>query len=167
MILDYNGSTSPATSLRGALLATTVKDTAPFDTGVGVGYFDDGAKVTARATYVGDANLDGNVNALDFNALATSFGTGQFWQEGDFNYDGVVNTNDFNALAGNFNRSTVLSAPALGAPPALGALVPEPASACGIALSGLLLARRKRGWKTAEINVALLPKAGRIEGVRS
>jgi hypothetical protein len=72
-----------------------------------------------RYTYAGDANLDGKVNALDFNAVATNFGSsGDQWYQGDFNYDGVVNTQDFMQLAINFNQ------PALG--PALGSVVPEP-----------------------------------------
>ena len=40
---------------------------------------------------LGDANLDGKVNALDFNALATNFGKtpgSDVWTQGDFNYDG-------------------------------------------------------------------------------
>jgi hypothetical protein len=56
-------------------------------------------------TYFGDANLDGKVNALDFNAVATNFGKtpgSDVWAQGDFNYDGNVNTLDFTALAGSF-----------------------------------------------------------------
>ena len=37
-----------------------------------------------------DANHDGTVNALDFNALATNFGAnGANFSQGDFNYDGT------------------------------------------------------------------------------
>ena len=83
----------------------------------------------------GDANLDGLVNALDFNALATNFGgSGRFWFQGDFNYDGITNTLDFNSLAANFNQ------PALASPP-LGNVVPEPFS---IALMIVPLAMRRR-----------------------
>src|SRR5262249_21316648 len=54
----------------------------------------------------GDANLDGNVNALDFNSLASNFGLlGRFWFHGDFNYDGTVNTIDFTVLATNFAKT--------------------------------------------------------------
>ena len=61
-----------------------------------------------RFTYFGDANLDGNVNALDFNRLAINFGKtpgSDVWSQGDFNFDGIVNTLDFNALASNFNAT--------------------------------------------------------------
>ena len=68
-----------------------------------------------RYTTVGDANLDNKTNALDFNALATNFGsTTANWYQGDFNYDGKVNTTDFTALALNFN-ATVASAASLAA----------------------------------------------------
>ena len=92
-----------------------------------------------RYTYYGDTNLDGKVNALDFNALATNFGkTSEFWINGDFNYDGVVNTQDFALLAGNFNQSFTF-----GAPP-LGTLVPEPGCIAALAAGASLMERRRR-----------------------
>ena len=71
-------------------------------------------------TFVGDTNLDGKVNAMDFNSLASSFGasSGALWINGDLNYDGAVDSSDFAALALNFN-TTMPS-------PAVGVLVPEP-----------------------------------------
>ena len=77
------------------------------------------------------------MNALDFNALATSFGaaSGGFWSQGDFNYDGVVNTADFTAMAVNFNQ--VLASPTLGT------LVPEPSCAAIVLCGGLVLRRRR------------------------
>ena len=88
-----------------------------------------------RYTWSGDANLDGKVNALDFNALASNFGgaTGKFWNEADFNYDGMTNTADFNALASNFNQPVLAS-------PALVTVVPEPS----ICLSCLFLYHIRR-----------------------
>ena len=80
-----------------------------------------GTSVLIAYTLAGDANLDGVVNALDFNAIASNFGavSGKFWYQGDFNYDGITNTADFTALASNFNQPPVMT-------PALGTLVPEP-----------------------------------------
>jgi hypothetical protein len=66
------------------------------------------------APLYGDANDDGFVNALDFNALASHFSqTGQTWITGDFNQDGLVNGLDFNALASNFGQ-TPSAGPAIG-----------------------------------------------------
>lgn len=82
----------------------------------------DGDSVLLKYTYLGDANMDGKVNALDFNILASNYGNQNFpgWTEGDTNYDAVVDTTDFNNLATNFNL-------ALPASP-LATLVPEPSA---------------------------------------
>ncbi|HEX3356350.1 MAG TPA: hypothetical protein VHS31_05145 [Tepidisphaeraceae bacterium] len=95
--------------------------------------------VLVRLTYNGDANLDGKVNLLDLNALATNFGSSnRGWVAGDFNYDLKVNLLDFNMLAANFNASP------LAAPTApLGALVPEPMALGATALFTLLATRRR------------------------
>ncbi len=105
------------------------------------GHTVDNSSVLVRYTLAGDANLDGTVNALDFNAIATNFGksTTSVWTQGDSNYDGLVNTADFLLLAQNFNAP--LAAPPLAAP--LGALVPEP-TMLGLLSMLPLLARRKR-----------------------
>ena len=107
---------------------------------------DDGvSKVTVGYTVFGDANLDGNVNALDFNAVATGFGSGTFWYQGDFNYDGVVNTTDFMTLAQDFGgiAPTPTAAPVLS--PVLGRLVPEPmTSGAVLAMAGIAITRRRR-----------------------
>jgi autotransporter-associated beta strand protein len=152
MVFDYgaSGSGDPLPNIR-PLLQTALA--ANFATGqfrvgnatpgIGIGYIDDtvGQKLQLLRTYLGDANIDGKVNALDFNALATNYGaTGAaVWQQGDFNYDGSVDTLDFNQLAGNFNQS-------LPAPPApgLGTLVPEPTSLLLVPVAGLLMRRKRR-----------------------
>jgi hypothetical protein len=93
--------------------------------------------VLLRYTWSGDANLDGRVNALDFNAIATNFGgSGKFWSDGDMNFDGTVNTADFTALSQNFNL--VLPAPLLGA------LVPEPGLVSVVVAGASLLALRRQ-----------------------
>jgi hypothetical protein len=69
--------------------------------------------VLVRGTYLGDANLDGTVNSLDFGALASSFNlTGRVWSQGDFNFDGITNALDFNAIATNFGQTAAAQPPA-------------------------------------------------------
>ncbi len=83
------------------------------------------------------------MNALDFNAVATNFGSsGKYWQDGDFTYDGNVDTLDFTMMARNFNQSIPVAGDLLG--PALGTLVPEPASIILIAAAGAFGFQRRR-----------------------
>ena len=97
----------------------------------------DGMIRALSAPLYGDADDNGVVNALDFNALATHFGqSAQPWKNGDFNGDGIVNALDFGALASNFGQAPPPDA-------ALGGLVPEPCLAL-LALPFLLLFRRSR-----------------------
>src|SRR4029079_7147005 len=54
----------------------------------GLGWKDDGTKVTVGYGYYGDANLDGTVSTADFTVLAQNFASPGVWASGDFNYDG-------------------------------------------------------------------------------
>jgi hypothetical protein len=95
--------------------------------------------VLVRCTFSGDSNLDGTVNALDFNVLATNFGgSGKPWFNADFNFDGAVTSTDFNALAMNFGMTVPSSTPSLAT------LVPEPSVAVAGALFVLLVMPRPR-----------------------
>jgi autotransporter-associated beta strand protein len=98
-----------------------------------------------RYTYLGDANLDGKVNALDFNAVATNFGnvSTREWDQGDFNYDGMTNTLDFTALATNFGLTLPAPGSVVPASPVLGSLVPEPSLAALLVVMPLLRRRRR------------------------
>ena len=80
----------------------------------------DDVSITLAAA--GDTDANGEVNFLDFLALAENFGQDGGWAEGDFDGDGQVAFNDFLALAENFGQSV----------PAAAAAVPEP--------TGLLMA---------------------------
>jgi hypothetical protein len=99
----------------------------------------DGDAVLLKYTYLGDANLDGKVNALDFNVLATNFGSSNLplWAQGDFNYDASVDTSDFMMMANNFGQQ-------LASAPALGSVVPEPTAIAGLMAMGLTMLRRGR-----------------------
>ena len=99
----------------------------------------------------GDANLDGMVDTLDFNALAANFGgTGKTWLQADFNGDDVVDTLDFNNLAANFGKTTP---PETDSSVARSATVPEPTAlaicAGGLASLATWRMRRCRGSKPA------------------
>jgi fibronectin-binding autotransporter adhesin len=154
VIFDYQGPT-PGPTING-LLATSHSNNGFNNTtsqirsttatsSLGLGMYDNGSSaVTVAYTYYGDANDDGTVNALDFNALATNFGTGtnKLWYQGDFDYSGTVNTSDFVLLSNNFGKSlTIASAPPIGS---LGVLVPEPAMLMPLLTLGLAWHRARR-----------------------
>ena len=151
LVFDYTSDSSPMTTVKNAL---TTGFASNFATGPirssnangakGLGWKDDtnAKKVTVMYTYFGDANLDGVVDTSDFMTLSQNFGNTGVWSSGDFNYDGTVNALDFNAIASNFGAT------ALSAPPALGALVPEPAGLAVLATAALAV-RRRRSVSTA------------------
>jgi hypothetical protein len=115
---------------------------------LGFGAFDgegvDGTTIIIRYVFSGDANLDSNVDTVDFNILAANFsGAGKVWTQGDFNYDNSADTVDFNLLASNFGQ--VLPAdPGAAQGAGLGTLVPEPSALSALLLNGALLKRRRR-----------------------
>jgi hypothetical protein len=97
--------------------------------------------VIMKYTFIGDFNLDGNVDFADFTNWAGN--SGDFsgtadWFQGDANYDGNVDFSDFSAWAGN-EGSTGLAAN--GPVP-----VPEPSTLVLGALGflGLAALRRRR-----------------------
>jgi autotransporter-associated beta strand protein len=152
LIFDYSTGTNPSAQVKSFLTAGFAQSPAfssgPLQTSEspdptkGLGWMDDGSKVTVMYTYFGDANLDGAVDTSDFAVLASHFGqTGQSWGTGDFNYDNTVNALDFNALATDFGLPPLSS-------PALGALVPEPGSLVVLLLgSAATMSRRRRREK--------------------
>jgi hypothetical protein len=182
LIVDYTGA-SPLTTIRAdiltgrhggdwlgnALTSTFAHNTSLTAHPTALGYaeasalglstFDgqavDITSIIVRYTYIGDANLDGVVNALDFNAVATNFGAGtsEFWYQGDFNFDGIVNTQDFTQLAGNFGQ--------LLPSPAFGSVVPEPGVMCACAAIWLVGSHRRRARIKKHTNsiLCLTPRA--------
>jgi hypothetical protein len=177
LIINYGGGPDPISTIAGYIksgyngggwngsgIISTTAQTHTNGLSYGVGYADgnDGnvsglssGQIEVMYTLLGDANLDGIVNAADFTILAANFNqTVTGWDQGDFNYDGIVNAADFTDLAANFNQG-VSGATSAGDVAALDAFaaangislasVPEPAS-LGLLFFGAMgiLARRHR-----------------------
>jgi hypothetical protein len=65
-----------------------------------------------RGTSLGDANLDGVVNATDLNALALNWQQpSALWTGGDFTGDGFVDSADLNVLAVNWRNGADAAVP--------------------------------------------------------
>ena len=99
-------------------------------------------------TLLGDANLDGTVNAEDFTLFSEHLGqSGMMWDDGDFNYDGTVNAEDFTSFSANLGQTASLAADAGGLNAANGitlANVPEPMSAGMMVMAGFGILRWRR-----------------------
>ena len=91
---------------------------------------DRSAWVELRGTFIGDANIDGQVNAADLNSLALNWRADDAgsWEQGDFNGDGHVNAIDLNELALNWRSGAVTTA-----------AVPEPSSSLPLAFAVVVL----------------------------
>lgn len=104
--VQYSGNNSPEPMIRslvqsayeqggwaGPGITSTAADAATTN---GVGYFDDGSQVKIGRTWLGDANLNGSVDADDYSLmlLGQRLGTTR-WQDGNFNYDTKVNADDW------------------------------------------------------------------------
>ena len=137
--LTSGAAATASTSGHPTALGYAEASTTPYAGNSFDGVSTDGDMILVRYTASGDANLDGTVGTNDFMALSQNFntsGAGVNWINGDFNYDGVVNALDFNLLATNFGQSILPG-------PALGTLVPEPASIGLLAVAGLAMRRRR------------------------
>ena len=98
----------------------------------------DDSAVVAKFTYVGDANLDGQVDALDYERVDLAIGnTGVLGTaQGDLNYDGNVDALDYEQIDLNIGNG-------VGSPLAA-VVVPEPASLSVVAIAACLSGRRRR-----------------------
>jgi autotransporter-associated beta strand protein len=108
--------------------------------------------IEIKFTLVGDVDLNGVVNGIDFGILAANFNQSvSRWDQGDFDYNGIVNGVDFTNLASNFNKaasnaSDIAALDAFAAANGLLADVPEPGCMMvGVVIAGALLRRRSRG----------------------
>jgi hypothetical protein len=140
---------TPDGSLSGATIFTT------FD-----GQSVNDGDVLVKYTFVGDANLDGVVNAADYEQIDNGFnsqGTANpltGWYNGDFNYDGVINGDDYTLIDNAFNSQGSVSFASDSAGPAEmiasvaeqipggSTAVPEPGTLGLLWIAGLLCRRR-------------------------
>ena len=94
---------------------------------------------------LGDTDVDGDVDLSDLGNLATNYEQAppRSWGQGDFDCDEDVDLSDLGTLAtfyGNGQAQAYAEFSAL-----TGVEVPEPASAVGLGLCGLLMLRRRGG----------------------
>jgi hypothetical protein len=70
--------------------------------GVFSSYNVDSSTVLVKFTYLGDTDLDGDVDVADLGNLASHWQTAGVWTDGDFDYSGSINVNDLGMLATNW-----------------------------------------------------------------
>ncbi|HEX8520947.1 MAG TPA: autotransporter-associated beta strand repeat-containing protein [Tepidisphaeraceae bacterium] len=126
----------------------------PFGSGETIG----NTAVVGQFTYIGDADLNGQVTPDDYGAIDSNLGQhvgtaeqtgGMNWFAGDWNFDGDITPDDYGAVDANLGNGQTqgpqLSASGLMAANGLAA-VPEPTSLglLGVAGVGMLVRRRRR-----------------------
>jgi len=153
LVFDYTGASDPAATIATLLAASyhngqwdvgQFRDSTAASSGLTLGMLDDPVthQVKVMATYAGDFNLDGVVNALDNSIwFANAFATGSTWAQGDANYDGVVDGLDRDLWSSHVGLPALPGIPTAGVTPA-----PEPGTLALLAagLLGLLAYRRKQ-----------------------
>ena len=74
--------------------------------GLTLGWRDASSKITIKAAYAGDFNLDGTVDNSDLNVWKANIGNETaFWQHGDANYDGSVDGVDLDIFKANLGKT--------------------------------------------------------------
>jgi hypothetical protein len=158
-IIDYDGL-SPLTAIRQYLRDSRLFTSAAIPGVTTLGYLDDGSVVRVAYTYMGDTDLNGAVDLLDFDHYLDGFAPTEvaaMWITGDFDYSGIVDLADFElylngyyALGGSVAAITdaVQNAPVSEQDRAamLGLVntVPEPLAMSVLGVIPLLLRRRKK-----------------------
>lgn len=98
------------------------------------------AWITARGVSAGDANLDGDVNEMDFAIIRENqFSESLDWCRGDLTGDGLVDGSDFNV----WNNAVSTSAPSA---------VPEPSSVWSVWYAWLTLLVLRSNLRTRVMN---------------
>jgi arabinogalactan endo-1,4-beta-galactosidase len=172
LIINYGSNPDPIASIASYILSGftsgeangpgIISSLVPANPAYGVGYADaadpgnpaglPSGEIEVKYTLLGDANLDGKVNGIDFAILAANFNqAANGWDMGDFNHDGKANGIDFTLLAANFNQGSDASeATALDSFAAANGLslnVPEPVAGAAIIVPAIVgLFGRRRRW---------------------
>jgi len=137
LFIDYGSGSSPLAAVDsavaygagvgsdsdyGSIISSAVNTGTPGKYAIGYADHTEIASVPAgdveiRYTLNGDANLDGHVDILDYQAMAPNYDVaGTYdWSQGDFNHDGNVDILDYQALAPNYD--TTLATPPTPASP--------------------------------------------------
>jgi hypothetical protein len=158
LLVDYTGSSPIASVIQAFLegrlsaagddgfgLPTTLAIAEAAD--LGLTEFDglslDETALLARFTYVGDANLDGQVDALDYERVDLAIGnSGVFGTaQGDLNYDGQVDALDYEQI--DLNIGNGVGTPLGIMNPSAAVLIPEPVGLMPALVCFSLLRRRR------------------------
>jgi autotransporter-associated beta strand protein len=102
----------------------------------------DDTTVVLKYTYVGDANLDGQVDALDYERIDLAIGNSNVFgtAQGDLNYDSNVDALDYEQV--DLNIGNGVGSP-LGTTGPASVFIPEPAAIAPLALAALATRRRR------------------------
>jgi hypothetical protein len=164
-IIDYTGAVgSLVDDTRQHLQAGRLTSSASVTDSRGLGYADnaaldevktsfggqsvDASSILIKYTYLGDSDLDGDVDVADLGKLATAWQTANAWSNGDFDYSGTVNVGDLGLLATNWQAGVgsplgpgfAEAAAALGLP---SAAVPEAGAMMGVGVLAMVSASRR------------------------
>jgi hypothetical protein len=112
----------------------------------------DFTQLLVKYTFVGDADLNGDVDVADLGALASHWQSAGYWSDGDFDYNGTIDVNDLGLRASNWQAGTNTMGPSFGAAVAAvglpSASVPEPSAGVMLGLGACVtLARRVRSLR--------------------
>lgn len=138
----YDNGKWDGSGINSSLAATTP--------GTAIGYVDTGSEIILQFTWLGDANLDGIVDASD---LALISPTGSTWSTGDFNYDGKVNADDYSLFMLGLSESGGAS---------IFNTLPEPSFllATGFWLLASLRIRKNNSSNQTPVNLSTAPSTG-------
>jgi hypothetical protein len=118
-------------------------------------------------TFLGDANLDGRVDATDLNQVGLNWLETNVagWQSGDFNGDGVVNAMDLNVLGLNWRSGEAAAAAPAAAEDSVPQRIPRAPLAAEAkikpAATDAALADRYGGQAASSLATIERPAAGR------